>query len=111
MAVEIEQPEQPKDVKSKLVRVSYTSNNWNMTKYVWDDIDPEESDIKIGDRVYPAGENIRDVFIVKGLKDVGSKFYPDGAVICSWEGGSERVFDFGSVIKHPEMFKTKKSKK
>jgi hypothetical protein len=100
---------QPDNTVARLKMLSYVKNGWKMTRFYWDAPAPEELKILAGDRIWPAGEDEKSVFIVKCIKQPGEKFYPEGGVVCI-SSGADRTFFMDAVIKHPALKKTKKKK-
>lgn len=93
-----------------LTVVEYEIKDWKLKKKVWKDPSYFELDFKLGDRVWPASEPFNEYFQLYEIKEVGSKFYPEGAYVCTTSGGSKRIFDFDAIIKHPGKQEQKERK-
>jgi hypothetical protein len=104
------------EVQAILQEVEYKKGEWKLKKKIWSNASDTEKDYKVGDRVWPAGEEFKSYFTVKQIKEVGTKFYMDGAVICSTDKGAERIYELDMIIKHPSQefkdttFKKKRKK-
>jgi len=100
---------QPEGITAELKLISYQHNDWNMTRYIWENPSQDELDYRVGDLVYPAGENPKLRFVVKDIKNPGELYFPRGGVVCS-TSGTDRTFYLDAVIKVPTTTKTKKKK-
>lgn len=98
---------QPDDVTAKLKLISYRDKDWEMTRYIWENPSENELDFKVGDLVYPAGENPKSRFIIKEIKTEGEMFFPTGGVICT-TSSYDRIFYLDAIIKIPIKTKNKK---
>jgi len=95
--------EQPNSTTAKLELIYYKKGNWNMSRLIWVNPSIDEMKFRIGQRVWPAGESEKANFILQEIKSVGEKFYPEGAYLCSTDGGANRTFYLDAVIKHPKQ--------
>lgn len=100
---------QPEGITAVLKLISYKSGDWNMTRYVWENPSEEELDYRVGDLVYPAGEDIKARFEVAAIRNAGERFFPRGGVVCK-TSGPDRTFYLDAVIKVPTTITNKKKK-
>ena len=97
-------------VTATLRSIEYEIKGWKLKRKIWENPSFFELDLRLGDRVWPAGEARNDYFQLEEIKEAGVKFYPEGAYICSTRTGSKRTFNLDSVIKHPGKQEMPKSK-
>lgn len=94
----------PENTTAYVAKVGYVHNGWNLSKYIWVDPSPDELNMSIDDRVWPAGEEERAVFILKEIKQPGEKYFPEGGYVCNSEG-AKRFFNLDALIRHPGKVK------